>query len=298
MMSSNTCANCGKEGSDVVNTCNKCKEVMYCNAACKKKHRHKHKKDCERRVAELHDEALFKQPPKDEDCPICFLRLPYLSSGRVYMSCCGKVICSGCTHTVTSQQKGPSLCPFCRIPAPTTDEELVKRYEKRIERDDPDANAFYNEGCYYSRGMHGYIQDTIKALEHWHQAGELGHAAAYLNIGYAYENGRGVERDELKAIHFYELAAMGGDEGARHNLGSMEERAGNIERAVKHYMTAAGSGSSDSLEAIKRMYIKGNTTKDEYANALRSHKVYLDEIRSAQRDEAAAFSDDFKYYES
>ena len=51
-----TCANCGKEGNSDMNICNKCKEVKYCNAACKKKHRKKHKKSCERRVAELHDE--------------------------------------------------------------------------------------------------------------------------------------------------------------------------------------------------------------------------------------------------
>ena len=50
------CANCGKEGSNL-NICNKCKEATYCNAACKKKHRSKHKKQCERRVAELHDEG-------------------------------------------------------------------------------------------------------------------------------------------------------------------------------------------------------------------------------------------------
>ena len=46
------CANCGKEGSDL-NICNKCKAARYCNAACKKKHRTKHKKKCERRVSEL-----------------------------------------------------------------------------------------------------------------------------------------------------------------------------------------------------------------------------------------------------
>jgi len=47
------CGNCGKKGnSDDMNTCNKCNEVKYCNAACKKKHRSKHKKVCERRVAE------------------------------------------------------------------------------------------------------------------------------------------------------------------------------------------------------------------------------------------------------
>ena len=71
------CASCGKEGSDSdMNTCNKCNMVQYCNAVCKKKHRSKHKKKCERRVAELHDEKLFKQPPPRDECPICFLILP------------------------------------------------------------------------------------------------------------------------------------------------------------------------------------------------------------------------------
>ena len=45
-----TCANCGKEGDDIKNICNKCKQAKYCNAACKKKHRHKHKKDCEQHI--------------------------------------------------------------------------------------------------------------------------------------------------------------------------------------------------------------------------------------------------------
>ena len=69
------CAACGKEGGNL-NMCNKCKMVTYCNAACKKKHRSKHKKQCEKRVAELHDEALFKEHTPREDCPICFLPLP------------------------------------------------------------------------------------------------------------------------------------------------------------------------------------------------------------------------------
>ena len=103
------CANCGKEGIHL-NKCNKCKAATYCNAACKKKHRSKHKEACERRVAELHEEelerkrraaelheeALFNQPPPKEDCPICMLLLPPLSTGYTYSSCCGKIICSGC----------------------------------------------------------------------------------------------------------------------------------------------------------------------------------------------------------
>ena len=111
--------------------CNKCKSVLYCNAVCKKVHKKKHRKACDRRVAEvrdielfkhppplhllirraaelqeeenkrvaeLHDIELFKQPPPENDCPICFLQLPYLGTGSALLwkvdlqwmySCCG-----------------------------------------------------------------------------------------------------------------------------------------------------------------------------------------------------------------
>ena len=153
------CANCGKEGTDITNTCNKCKGVMYCNAACKKKHRHKHKKECERRVAELHDQLLFKQPSPEEDCPICFIRLPSLHTGHKYMSCCGKVICSGCIYVYkgkTSEDALDGLCPFCRTPAfPSVHEDISKMLGKRIELND--ALAIHNLAWLYNNGQYGYV---------------------------------------------------------------------------------------------------------------------------------------------
>ena len=292
---SNTCANCGKEGSDVTNTCNKCKSVMYCNAACKKKHRSKHKKACERRAAELHDEKLFKQPPLEEDCPICFMRLPMMPSGQTYMACCGKVICSGCIYTVQSRayEAGRSeedeICPFCRTPAPSTDEECIKQFKKRMEMND--ANAILSQGGHYFNGLYGLPQNHAKALELWHRAAKLGNADANYNIGNAYYNGTAVERDMKKAIYYTELAAMGGDVNARCNLGGAEGNKGNMERALKHFMIAVRSGCADSLEYIKRLYSKGHATKDDYTNALRSYQAYVDEIKSDQRDKAAAFID-------
>ena len=50
---------------------------------CKKKHRHKHKKQCERRVAELHDEVLFKQPPPPE--PNLFPTFTNIGYGRIFI---------------------------------------------------------------------------------------------------------------------------------------------------------------------------------------------------------------------
>ena len=291
------CANCGKQGTDITNTCNKCNSVKYCNAACKKKHRHKHKKECERKVAELHDEKLFKQPPQlKEDCPICFLNMSCLISAQMYMSCCGKDICCGCIHASEARDKNKksTLCPFCRTPAATTERELTERYEKRMSLND--GHAFYNFGCFYTEGMYGYPQNFAKALELYHRSAELGYFMSYFTIGNAYNFGRGVEVDAKKAINYYELAAMCGVVEARHNLGLLEKQAGNVDRALKHYTIAVECGFKISLECIREFYMEGHATKDDYTNALQSYQSYLDEIKSKQRDEAATFKADWKYY--
>jgi len=291
------CANCGKEGDDVTNTCNKCKQVKYCNAACKKKHRHKHKKDCEEHlrtaaehVAELHDIELFKQPPPEEDCPICFLRLPTLVLGHSYFACCGKKICGGCAHSPVYDNQGNKVdkhkCPFCRVPSAISKEELHQRYKKRVELGD--AIAMFNVGSCYRDGKDGYPQDYTKALELFHRAGESGYASAYSCIAKSYENGRGVGVDNKKAIHYYEQAAMAGSVSARYNLGIKEKNAGNMDRALKHYMIAVRDGLSRSLTEIQELYSSGNATKEDYTEALQSYQVYLGEIKSKQRDKAAA----------
>ena len=289
------CAACGKEGvDDSMNACNKCDLVVYCNAACKKKHKSRHKKKCEKRAAELHDIQLFKQPPPLEDCPICMLPLPSLDTGSKYKACCGKDICSGCIHAVQMRDNGVGLCPFCRTPAPTSEKEMIEMYKKRIEVSD--ATAMLILGCCYDEGSFGLAQDHEKALKLWHQAGELGSADAYCNIGIGYYRGRGVERDEKKAEHYYELAAIGGFAVARHNLGCSEFCAGNWDRALKHYTIAAGDGQNESVKGVQQLYLNGNAIKEDYTKALLAYQKYLDEIKSEQRDQAAAFDDEFKYY--
>ena len=285
------CANCGKGGEDgsddiQLKSCAACKMVKYCSRECQIAHRPQHKKECRKRVAELHDEMLFKQPPHEEDCPLCFIRLPSSISGKRYMTCCGKVICSGCIHAVenTRNTKVP-LCAFCRTPAPVTTEEADKMTKERIEANDPIAICDF--GCDYFGGNN---------VERWHRAGELGNAIAYLNIGNEYYRGKGLQRDTKKAQHYWELAAMSGDAGARYNLGALEYNTGNFDKAVKHYMIAAGGGCADSLKNIKQMFMEEHATKDDYATALKACQAYLNEIRSDQRDKAAAANDRFKYY--
>ena len=307
------CASCGKEGDEVNNICNKCKVTTYCNAVCKKVHKKKHKKECEeylrlaaekrneelRRAAELYDEKLFKPPPQYEDCPICFVRLPTLETGRRYQSCCGKMICSGCIHAPVYDNQGNEVdnqkCAFCRTRYPKSNEEMIERLTKRVDMKDP--IAIHNQGYYYSEGLNGYPQDYAKALELWHLAAKLGHTRAYSCIGTAYLHGRGgVVVDKKKAIHYYELAAIGGNAGARNNLGLEEEEADNMDRAVKHFIIAIRGGDINSLDEIKELYSNGHATKDDYTKALKAYQSYLVEIKSDQRDKAAAFHEDYRYY--
>jgi len=303
------CANCGKDNA--TNTCNKCRQVKYCNAICKKVHKKKHKKDCEEHVrlaaekhdkelriaAELHDEKLFKQPPPLDDCPICFLRLPTLGTGIKYKTCCGKVICSGCEYAPVYDNQGNQVdnkkCAFCRVPT-CDNEETNRRIKKRVEMNDP--IAIYNQGCDYRDGLRGFPQDYTKTLELFLRAGEFGHASSYNDIGYAYDNGEGVEIDKKKARHYFELGAIGGDATARYNLGIWEEDSGNYERALKNHVIAVRSGYAPSLKEIQRLYSNGRATRDDYTKSLQSYQDYLGEIKSKQRDDAATAREDYRYY--
>ena len=279
------CASCGKEGGNL-NTCNKCKMVKYCNAACKKKHQSKHKKQCKRRVAELHYQALFKEPPPRDECPICFL--PHDARQTMFSSCCGKLICRGCIYAMDEEARGRGgevgLCSFCRTPDATSEEEQVNRTKKLMDANN--AHAFYNLAGYYNQGIMGMPRNNAKANELWLRAGELGYAYGYYSLGNSYYNGDGVQVDEKKAKYYYELAATNGCVEARHNLGGFEERAGNYHLAMRHFILAARAGFQKSLDAVKAGFMTGLVTKDEYANSLRAHQERYNEMKSEHRDKA------------
>jgi len=224
--------------------------------------------------------------------------MPSLISGRRYQSCCGKIICGGCAYAPVYDNEGnvvADTCHFCRTPKSATDKENLKRMKQRVEAGD--AMAIHMMGCFYSDGRYDFPQDNTKALESWHRAGELGYAASYFFIAYSYDNGKRVEVDKKKARYYYELAAMGGDTNARFIIGCKEADAGNMDRAMKHFMIALSNGNSDSLGTTRKMFTNGHATKDDYTKALRAYQSYLDEIKSDQRDEAAACGkENYKYY--
>ena len=292
-----TCANCGKEGDiNSMNTCNKCKFVIYCNAACKKKHRHKHKKACERRVADLHDAKLFKEHPPSEDCLICFLPLPLDSDQIIFEPCCGKSICKGCSVTIRAKAKEMrdaaidgrgkkkewDMCAFCRTPHTKSDKEGTRRIKILVENGN--AKACNALAGYYHYGSNGVQQDYTKANELYLKAGELGCAEAYYNLGCSYSNGLGVETDKKKGIRYFEFAAIGGNVPARHALGAFEMIAGNNSRSIRHFLLGAEAGYVKSMDIIEKMYMTyGMGSKDEYEQIVRSYQKRQEGMKSDTR---------------
>ena len=286
------CASCGiAENDDIKLRKCACYLAKYCGVKCQKEHRPKHKRECKKRVAELRDELLFKQPESSQfgDCPICCLPIPIPKSQDTVRStrysCCSKVVCDGCVYANDLREKEgrlPPTCPFCRHPTPKTEEERLLLKMKRVEAKDP--GAMNSEGLrHYKAGNHA------RAIEYWEKAAGLGDIEAHYHLSNAYDGGaHGVESDMKKFTNHAEQAAIGGHTMARYNLAVKECQKGNIERGVKHWVIAANLGCDFSIKELKEEYARGVIIKEKYATALRAYQVAVNASKSAQRDAAHA----------
>ena len=215
------------------------------------------------------------------DCPICCLPLPLYMSKTTMMGCCSKVICKGCICATAIREKEMRLehkCPFCREPAPSTDEEDERRRMKRIEANDP--VAMCHEGTIqYEKG------DYRNAFEYYAKAAALGNTHAHYRLSIAYHDCEGVEKDERKRIYHLEKAAIAGHPLARYELGAYEwNNNHNDDRAVKHWVISATQGEDDSIKALMKAYKMGSVCKEDLAAALRAQKAAVDATKSPQRE--------------
>ena len=229
------------------------------------------------------DEDLFKEPPPRGDCPICDLPLPS-GQGQTYLVCCGTTICGGCVYAMDLENPGHDSCELCDRSICRSENEHIKRLKQRMKKDDP--HAYNVLALHYEHGNFGLPKEPRKTKQLWLKAGELGCARAYGNLADAYEKGEGVGVHVEKARYYYELSAMMGDEGSRHNLGCYEEMTGNIDRAIKHWKISASSGADKSLELLRRYVTRGDMMKDDYEKILRAHNHFVNGMKSEQREKA------------
>ena len=281
------CANCGKHQSDTVKlkNCTACRLVKYCGVDCQRAHRKQHKKACKKRAAELQDEQLYSQGherPEGDSCPICTLPIPLpVQDSSFFKGCCMKLICKGCS--LAAYKRGMHDCAFCRTPSPDSDADLLAMILARVEKRDPE--AIHNLGQKYCNGSFGLQKNMRRAVELWTEAAELGSIEALCHLGVTYYYGNGVQEDKTKGIQFYKKAAMQGHVQSRYNLGCDEAERGNYKRGAKHWIISAKMGCKNSIKNIKKAFMAGLATKEQYAEALKGYQDAVGEMKSHDRDE-------------
>ena len=277
------CANCGKQDGQL-KTCNGCKTVKYCSSTCQRANWSEHKMDCQTIAQGLRDVELFKEPSKRKDCDICCLPLPLNRCRVMYQTCCGQTICYGCLHFARQEQaQKKEICPYCRQEGVKSYPQAVEQLKQRMELNDP--GAFCTLGCKYRDGIHSCPQDYKKAFELFQRAAELGSVDAMYHVGWSYYMGQGVEKDEEKAKIIFEECAIKGCENARFNLAFFEH---NTKRANKHLMIAARQEVDEAFKLVCKEYKMGRISKEEYEYTKRQHYEIANEMKSEQREEAAA----------
>ncbi len=134
------------------------------------------------------------------------------------------------------------------------------------------APSQYLLGTIYMFGK-GIKKDEIRAVYWYKKAAGHGHIKAKYNLGIAYANGIGVLVDMDQAIDWWQSAASQGNHDAQYNLGLIYSQGVGVKRdakeAVEWYQMAAINGDPAAQYNLGVMYAKGDGVKKDYVKAVR-----------------------------
>lgn len=120
--------------------------------------------------------------------------------------------------------------------------------------------AWFQLGWMYNNGF-GVARDEAQALYWYRKAAAVGEPLGMTNLGVFYERGLAVHKDEKQAVDWYRKAAEVGEPWGMVNLGRMYENGLGVEKnnakAADWYGKAAEAGHSRGMENIGRMYEHG-----------------------------------------
>ena len=131
-----------------------------------------------------------------------------------------------------------------------------------------DAEAMCELGLYYYDGEMGLAVDYKQAADWFQRGDDLGHATCSAMLGRCYEEGCGVEKDEVYSLCLYGIAAARGSELGCHNLAAQ--------------LSAGRCGARTNARAATRWYraMERATVRDAFdlardsaAEWLRKHAV-------------------------
>lgn len=125
---------------------------------------------------------------------------------------------------------------------------------------DGDVNAMYHLGQIYLYGEQGVTANPQLSESWYNKAIEMGCTRAMCDLARAYERGKELPKDEVKAVQLYQLAVDSGSKTALTMLGNCYRKGigveQNKEKAVELYKKAVESGNMDDVDPWSQ-YIMG-----------------------------------------
>ena len=142
------------------------------------------------------------------------------------------------------------------------------------------AYAETNLGWLYENGQ-GVPKDEAQAASWYRKAADHGDAQGQINLGWLYEMGRGVVKDETEAARWYQKAADQGSPVGADNLGHLYESGRGVAQdnaqAVLLYRKAADSGLATAQADLGRLYENGSGVPKDAAEAARWYQKAVDQ---------------------
>ena len=119
------------------------------------------------------------------------------------------------------------------------------------------------------------------AANHFRTAADAGNPAGMNNLGYAYDQGRGVTQDHAEAVRWYRKAADAGNPSGMNNLGYAYAHGEGVTQdhseAVRWYRKAADAGNPAGMNNLGYAYAHGQGVAQDQAEAVRWYRKAADE---------------------
>ena len=133
----------------------------------------------------------------------------------------------------------------------------INWHREAAEEGDPHAQRIL--GRLYEKGLGGVTQNYSEAAKWYGLAAEQGNADAQHRLGVMHAEGRGVSRDDAKAVELIRKAAVQGLSGALYDLGHMQENGRGVPKDLVQasllYLMAAEEGAvAKAGFELSRMY--------------------------------------------
>jgi len=109
-----------------------------------------------------------------------------------------------------------------------------------------DADAQCDLGYCYQEGI-GVVKNDYEAIKWYKESARQGNANAQYNLGYCYLNGIGVKKNYDEAHKWFEKSAKQGNANAQYEMGDFEK---NNDEAIKWYKKSARQGNADAREKL------------------------------------------------